>query len=125
MDEEINIDWAASWASANELANKYRDALIEVRNSKLLTLAHMAAMRALGEKWHHGAENDSQADGEVNEKWKRELVAAGWKAIRSTIWESPNRLLYRGPYLAWCVMKGVPCVPCELPSSNNTEGKQP
>lgn len=41
------------------------------------------------------------------EKWKRELIAAGWKAIRSTIWESPQKLLYRGPYLAWCVMKGV------------------
>lgn len=56
------------------------------------------------------------------EQWKRELVAGGWKAIRSTIWESPNRLLYRGPYLAWCVMKGLPCVPIASQSDAGVDG---
>jgi hypothetical protein len=46
------------------------------------------------------------------EKWKRELLEAGWQPMRATIWANPEGLLYRGPYLAWCVMRGIPC---ELP----------
>jgi hypothetical protein len=40
-------------------------------------------------------------------KWVRELEAAGWKRYRGhmTLWESPDRRLFRGPAHAWQVMK--------------------
>ena len=34
-----------------------------------------------------------------------QLKAAGWTEVRSTLWQSPNGVLYRGPYHAWKVMK--------------------
>lgn len=44
------------------------------------------------------------------EKWAADLAAAGWKKHRtqSTIWISPSGASYRGPYGAWCIMKGIP-----------------
>ena len=53
------------------------------------------------------------------EQWRRELRAAGWLEESSTVWESPSGLRYRGPFKAWCVMKGVPC---ELPSQSDAAG---
>lgn len=41
------------------------------------------------------------------ECWRRQLLAAGWTEERWNIWKSPNGLFYRGPYLAWCIMKGI------------------
>jgi hypothetical protein len=41
--------------------------------------------------------------------WVRELEAAGWRKHTSTSWYSPWGQLYRGPYKAWCVMRGMPC----------------
>ena len=45
------------------------------------------------------------------EQWIKELKEAGWKrhATQSTIWIAPWGAWYRGPFKAWCVMKGVPC----------------
>lgn len=45
------------------------------------------------------------------DKWVRGLKEAGWKkhATASTVWVSPWGGWYRGPYKAWCVMKGIPC----------------
>lgn len=36
--------------------------------------------------------------------WKSELVAAGWRAMRSTIWRAPCGCLHVGPYGAWVKM---------------------
>jgi hypothetical protein len=41
------------------------------------------------------------------EKWIRELDEAGWKRYSRDIWMSPWGKLYRGPYLAWTVMRRV------------------
>lgn len=49
------------------------------------------------------------------ERWRRELYEAGWKDLSRHFWRSPTGEQYRGPYKAWCVMKGIPC---ELPSVN-------
>jgi hypothetical protein len=45
------------------------------------------------------------------DKWIADLKAAGWArhATHSTIWVSPWGAWYRGPYKAWCIMKGIPC----------------
>jgi len=38
--------------------------------------------------------------------WIRELKAAGWTEWRRpTIWQAPDGKLFRGPYLAWCIMR--------------------
>lgn len=42
--------------------------------------------------------------------WVSELEAAGWRKHTATSWYAPSGQLYRGPYKAWCVMRGVPCV---------------
>lgn len=33
--------------------------------------------------------------------WKRDLIAAGWKETRHTVWQAPDGSLWRGPYGAW------------------------
>lgn len=38
-----------------------------------------------------------------------QLVKAGWKQVRSTVFKSPSGQYYRGPYGAWCHMKGIKC----------------
>lgn len=35
------------------------------------------------------------------ERWKRELIAAGWMALTSITWRDPEGRLWRGPYGAW------------------------
>ena len=44
-----------------------------------------------------------------DERWVRELEAAGWKRWRNrlTVWQSPNGYFYRGPFGAWRVMRGA------------------
>lgn len=38
--------------------------------------------------------------------WIRELFAAGWKKHSAmTVWIAPWGALFRGPYLAWRVMR--------------------
>ena len=37
-----------------ELAARYREALVKVKDAKLLTVAHIAAMDALGIDWYRG-----------------------------------------------------------------------
>jgi hypothetical protein len=44
-----------------------------------------------------------------SEKWVRELKEAGWKSHGISHWIAPWGDWYRGPYKAWCVMKGIPC----------------
>lgn len=45
------------------------------------------------------------------EVWVRELEAAGWKRYGKgyglNIWKSPTGALFRGPYRAWTIMKGM------------------
>ncbi len=36
---------------------------------------------------------------------KEELLAAGWKKVRNTLWQSPNGDHYFGPFGAWREMK--------------------
>jgi hypothetical protein len=43
------------------------------------------------------------------DQWVSELLAAGWRKHTSTSWYSPAGQLYRGPYKAWCVMRGIQC----------------
>jgi len=42
-----------------------------------------------------------------------DLLAGGWKRWKGkhTIWQSPVGLIWRGPALAWHVMKGLPFPP--------------
>jgi hypothetical protein len=51
----------------------------------------------------------SEVDLPTIEEMKAELIAAGWrpKPSNSTIWKSPHGILFRGPYGAWRVMKGL------------------
>ena len=39
------------------------------------------------------------------ERWKRELVAAGWEERRPTLWKSPKGTLHLGPAGAWKEMR--------------------
>lgn len=50
--------------------------------------------------------------GDPFKQWTQELEQAGWKRhdTHSTIWIAPTGVWYRGPYKAWCIMKGIPCV---------------
>lgn len=41
------------------------------------------------------------------EEWIAQLLKAGWKQVRSTVFKSPSGQYYRGPYGAWCHMKGI------------------
>jgi len=41
-------------------------------------------------------------------RWKKELTEAGWKQEHATLWVSATGHYFRGPYLAWCVMRGIP-----------------
>lgn len=66
------------------------------------------------------------------ELWKRELVAAGWRAMRSTIWRAPCGCLHLGPYGAWCKMLAMranelPLCPVEhlADKSRNAETASP
>lgn len=43
---------------------------------------------------------DAQDDGGV-ERWRRDLIAAGWTEESATAWYAPDGGLYRGPYGAW------------------------
>lgn len=36
----------------------------------------------------------------------QELFNSGWSKVSSTVWVSPSGQCFRGPYLAWRVMKG-------------------
>ena len=42
------------------------------------------------------------------ETWISELLAAGWKKISTTVWESPSGHFFRGPYGAWDNMHKYP-----------------
>lgn len=35
------------------------------------------------------------------EMWRRDLIAAGWREERMTVWRAPDGGLWRGPYGAW------------------------
>jgi hypothetical protein len=35
------------------------------------------------------------------ERWKADLIAAGWSEASATSWYSPDGGLYRGPFGAW------------------------
>lgn len=41
------------------------------------------------------------------ELWKRELAEAGWKPVKSTVWQSPDGTMHLGPYGAWVKMLGM------------------
>lgn len=45
------------------------------------------------------------AEKQEPERWTRELKAAGWKQEHMTLWRHPDGRYYRGPYLAWMVMR--------------------
>lgn len=42
-------------------------------------------------------------------RWRRELAEAGWTRESRDAYRAPSGELHRGPYKAWCVMRGVPC----------------
>ena len=57
------------------------------------------------------------------EQWRRELIAAGWRPVRSTIWESPCGCLHLGPYGAWVKMLRMePGQLCPLEKSHAPRG---
>ena len=60
-----------------ELAARYREALVKVKDAKLLTVAHIAAMDALGIDWYRGA-------------YRRNLTAI-----------TPTRSMCRRPAIHW------------------------
>lgn len=40
------------------------------------------------------------------ERWKADLVLAGWREVRLHVWARPDGALFRGPYGAWCALQG-------------------
>jgi hypothetical protein len=40
------------------------------------------------------------------ERWKADLVLAGWREVRLSVWARPDGALFRGPYGAWCALQG-------------------
>ncbi len=41
------------------------------------------------------------------EQMKTELTLAGWKSVRRTLWKSPDRGYFLGPFGAWKAMKRI------------------
>ena len=60
--------------------------------------------------------------------WIKELNEAGWKrhATNPTMWISPLGGWYRGPYKAWCEMRGITVVAYRKVAQEkpNTDGTQ-
>lgn len=54
------------------------------------------------------------------ERWRADLQAAGWKALRHDVWQAPNGALFRGPYGAWCALQTLQVDSCE--GCGTTEG---
>jgi hypothetical protein len=44
------------------------------------------------------------------DKWKEELIAAGWSPAFGSLWKSPSGALFHGPYHAWQMMQQYPAL---------------
>lgn len=47
------------------------------------------------------------------DRWRADLLAAGWQAIRHDTWKRPDGALFRGPYGAWCELQRSAEPQCE------------
>jgi hypothetical protein len=63
--------------------------------------------------------------GQDVELWIRELEAAGWRKVMSSVWKSPSGHLFRGPYGAWCQMYRCPELNVRSVSDANARDKSP
>lgn len=54
----------------------------------------------------------------------KELLAAGWEKMMSTVWKSPSGALFRGPHGAWQRMKMQPQLNVKAPVANAVAGDQ-
>ena len=57
--------------------------------------------------------NEHRTSDQNVELWRRELAEAGWVRVRWDLYRDPQGFLHRGPYAAWCLLKGRKC---ELPA---------